>query len=137
MFAGSGPEGFQHVTPYLSLDGAKKFIEFVKCAFDAKELRIVMDGERVVHAQVKIGDSILMVSDARNTSEAMPTGLYLYVDDTDAAYRRAMECGGASMLEPADMFYGDRNAGVKDPVGNIWWIATPLTDEAANSAAAK
>jgi PhnB protein len=69
-----------------------------------------------------------MMGEARDEWPAMPGSLYLYVPDTDAVYKRAMEAGGKSLMEPADQFYGDRNAGVVDPSGNYWWIATHVED---------
>ena len=83
---------------------------------------------KIAHAEVVLGDSVLMLSDKPPHLEAMPASLYLYVDDTDARYKRALETGGTSVMEPADQFYGDRNAGVKDPTGNLWWIATHIED---------
>jgi PhnB protein len=82
----------------------------------------------VMHAQLKIGDSMVMISDAMDKYPAMPTSLYLYVKDTDAAYRSAIKAGGVSIMEPMTQFYGDRNAGVKDPAGNQWWVATHIED---------
>ena len=76
----------------------------------------------------RIYDSVVMISQARGEWKAMPACFYVYVKDTDAVYRSALRAGGVSLQEPADMFYGDRNAGVKDPLGNHWWLATHLED---------
>ena len=81
-----------------------------------------------MHAQMKIGDSIIMLSDARAEWMPMPCMFYLYVNDTDATYARAMKAGGKSLREPATQFYGDRSGGVQDPCGNQWWIATHVED---------
>jgi uncharacterized glyoxalase superfamily protein PhnB len=81
-----------------------------------------------MHAEVKVGDSWLMLGEAQGQYKAAPTNLYLYVPNTDKVYAQALKAGGSSVLEPADQFYGDRNAGVKDPSGNIWWVATHLED---------
>ena len=123
------PEGHHTVTPYLAVQGAAKLLDFVKQAFDATELHCMPtpDG-KIGHAQVRIGDSMVMLSDACGVWPAMPTALYLYVPDTDAVYRSALKAGATSLQEPANQFYGDRNAGVKDPSGNSWWIATHIED---------
>ena len=83
---------------------------------------------RIMHAQVTIGDSVVMMGEPSGEFKPMPGSIYLYVNDTDAVYKRALEAGATSFMEPADQFYGDRNAGVKDPSGNIWFIATRKED---------
>lgn len=123
------PDGYHTVTPYLLVDGVPKLIEFMKKAFGGKETEcMAMEDGTVMHAQVKIGDSIIMMGDPRGRCEPTPASLYLYVPDVDAVYRRAIEAGGESVREPADQFYGDRSGGLKDPVGNTWWIATHIED---------
>jgi uncharacterized glyoxalase superfamily protein PhnB len=123
------PEGFHTVTPYVVVSGASKLIDFLKQAFDAREVhRMARPDGVIMHAQVRIGDSFIMLADAGGPWPAMPTAIYLYVPDTDAAYRSALAAGSTSLMEPADQFYGDRNAGVKDPTGNQWWIATHIED---------
>lgn len=123
------PEGYHSVTPFLVVQGAARLIDFVKQAFDAQELeRMSGPGGIIMHAEVKIGDSRIMVSDARGEWKPMPSTLYLYVEDVDASYRRALGAGGTSLREPTDQFYGDRDAGVRDPGGNQWWIATHVED---------
>ena len=123
------PEGFGTLTPYLFVRGTGKLIYFLKEAFGAEEIErhTGPDGE-VMFAQLRIGDSMLMMSEPRENWKPMPCGVFLYVEDTDAAYRRAMEAGAVSLMEPADQFYGDRNAGVQDPCGNNWWIGTHVED---------
>lgn len=125
------PDGYHSITPYLTVEGAARLIDFLKEAFDA-EVRFQMlhpDGS-IGHAEVKIGDSLIMLGEARAECQPMPTALYLYVNDTDDVYRRALAAGATSVMEPADQFYGDRNAGVKDSAGNSWWIATHVEDVA-------
>jgi PhnB protein len=123
------PEGYHTVTPYLTVENAGRLIEFLKHVFDAQEIeRIPGPNGTIAHAEVKIGDSMIMMGDAGGEWKPMPGSLYLYVNDTDAAYKRALQEGGAAIMEPADQFYGDRNAGVRDPVGNVWWIATHKED---------
>ena len=123
------PDGFHTVTPYLLIEGVAKLIEFLKSAFDAEETeKLSMPDGTIGHAQVRIGDSIVMMGEARGDWKPMPGSIYRYVPDTDATYRQALEAGATSIMEPADQFYGDRNAGVKDPIGNVWWIATHKED---------
>ena len=123
------PEGYHTLTPYLIVDDVDGLIDFLKAAFDAteKERMPGKDG-RTGHADVLIGDSHVMMGRAQPEWPAQPCMIYVYVPDTDAAYARALAAGGTSVQEPADMFYGDRNAGVKDPTGNSWWIATHRED---------
>ena len=123
------PEGYHTVTPYLVVKGVAKLIDFLKQAFDAKEMhRTTQPDGTIMHAEVRIGDSAVMMGEARNEAQSMPGSIYLYVNDTDATYKRAIQAGATSIMEPADQFYGDRNGGVKDPVGNHWWIATHIED---------
>jgi PhnB protein len=129
MASKSGPEGYQTVIPYLIVDGAAGLLDFVKRAFDAVEgERMSRDDGSIGHAEVRIGDSVVMISDGRDPWKPMAAALYLYVPDTDATYQSAIDAGATSLMEPADQFYGDRNAGVKDPWGNIWWIGTHVED---------
>jgi uncharacterized glyoxalase superfamily protein PhnB len=123
------PQGYHSVTPYLAVQGVPKLINFLKQAFDAEEReRMTTPDGRVSHAEVKIGDSIVMMGEPTGESKSMPGMIYLYLKDTDAAYKRALEAGATSLRAPSDMFYGDRNAAVTDPVGNQWWIATHVED---------
>ena len=137
------PEGYHSVTPYLVVPGAGRLIEFLKEAFKAEEVeRMSQPDGTVMHAEVRIGDSIIMMGEASGKFPAMPAAIYLYVPDVDAVYKRALAAGAASTMEPANQFYGDRNAGVKDPSGNLWWIAThvedvPREEMAKRAAAAK
>ena len=123
------PQGYHSVTPYLAVQGVPKLMTFLKQAFGAEERERMMapDG-RVSHAEVKIGDSIVMMGEPTGDSKSMPGMIYLYLEDTDAAYKRALDAGATSLRAPSDMFYGDRNAAVTDPVGNQWWIATRVED---------
>lgn len=87
----------------------------------------MLDGT-IQHAEVKIGDSIVMLAEACDPWKPRPSMLYLYVNDVDATYQRAIEAGATSLREPATHFYGDRSGGVEDPTGNHWWIATHVED---------
>jgi PhnB protein len=126
------PDGFHTVTPYLIVDGAKKVIDFMQAALGAKhdhEPTLRPDGT-IMHATLKIGDSMVMISDASEHARAMPVMLYLYVSNVDAAYQLALKAGATSIMEPADQFYGDRSGGVKDPAGNSWFFGTHIEDVA-------
>jgi uncharacterized glyoxalase superfamily protein PhnB len=123
------PDGFHTVTPYLVVEDAGKLIDFLTAAFDA-EVHYAHrrpDG-RIAHAEVRIGDSIVMMGSAQGDTKPMRTALYLYVLDCDALYHRALVAGGTSIGEPKDQFYGDRHGGIADPCGNIWWIASHIED---------
>jgi PhnB protein len=122
------PAGHHAVTPYLIVKDVEGLIGFLKKTFDAEEVMrsLAPDGD-IRHAEVRIGDSVVMMGGASDEWRAMPAALYVYVEDVDASYRRALEAGGTSLGEPDDKEYGDRNAGVRDPSGNFWWISTPVT----------
>ncbi len=123
------PKGFRTLTPYLFVEGTAKLIEFLQRGLGAEEVEVMKSPEGVVgHAQIKIGDSMVELSEARAEWKAMPCAVYLYVTDVDAAYKRAVEAGGKTIMEPANQFYGDRNAGVTDPCGNSWWMGTHIED---------
>jgi PhnB protein len=124
------PKGYHTVTPYILVQGADKLIDFVKRAFDAKETeRYSMPDGTIGHAEVRIGDSLIMISEAQEEEyKPMAAGIHLYVEDCDATYKRALKAGAMSIREPEDQFYGDRSAGVKDQSGNKWWIATRKED---------
>lgn len=123
------PEGYHTVTPYLVVQEAASLIEFLTQAFAAKETRRTLHPEGcIMNAEVKIGDSIIMVSEARDEMQPMPSFIYLYVENTDAIYENAIKAGATSTMEPKDEFWGDRSAGVKDPAVNHWWIATHQED---------
>lgn len=124
------PEGFHTVTPYLIVDDVSRLLTFLENAFGAEvtERMEAPGGGGVMHACVRIGDSHVMMGAAKGEWQAAPTMLYLYVEDVDAMYKRALEAGAESVHEPRDEFYGDRNAGLKGPCGNFWWVATHVED---------
>jgi uncharacterized glyoxalase superfamily protein PhnB len=106
-------------------------MDFLKRAFDAEEIeRLAMPDGTVMHGQMKVGDSMVMIGQVPQDSNypLMPAMLYMYVNDADAAYRKAMQAGGKSVMEPVDQFYGDRSGAVEDPAGNQWWMATRKED---------
>jgi PhnB protein len=123
------PDGYHSVTPYLVVPGAAALIDYLVKAFGAKEIeRMSGPDDSVRHAEVKIGDSIVMLGDASGPYPPIPSMLYLYVNDVDATYKTALAAGGTSLQQPANQFYGDRTAAVKDPGGNSWYIASHVED---------
>jgi PhnB protein len=121
------PEGHNVVSPYLVVKGADKLIEFTKRVFGAEIVgRMEGPGGAVMHAEIRIGDTIVMIGEAgENLSPAM---LHVYVADVDAVYKCALEAGATSQREPQDMFYGDRISMVADAFGNRWAISTHKED---------
>lgn len=123
------PEGFHTITPYIVVKDANKLIDFLIQAFDAKEnCRITQANGAIAHAQLLIGDSFIMLGETKDELSLKLCSIYLYVKNTDTVYQKALQAGATSIMEPADQIYGDRNAGVKDPCGNSWWIATHIED---------
>jgi PhnB protein len=131
------PEGYSTLTPYLAVEDAASAIEFYQRAFDAKErVRMPGPGGAIMHAELEIGDSVLMLSDPFPQASTKPpkelggtsVSLMLYVEDTDASYRQAIDAGATSLMEPDDMFWGDRFSSVQDPFGHSWTIATHVED---------
>jgi len=123
------PEGYHTITPYLMVKGAGEFIEFTKKAFGAKELyRMSGDKGTIMHAEVQIGNSRFMLSEATSTNPPSQIMLHLYVENTDDVFKQAIKSGAESIREPADQFYGDRSGGVKDKFGIQWWISTHVED---------
>ncbi len=123
------PDGYHTLTPYLIVQDAAKEIDFLKRAFDAQEThRSTLPDGSIIHAELKVGDSMIMIGNARESWNPKPCALYVYVKDVDAAFHKAVEAGGKSLQEPKDQFYGDRSGGVEDSNGNFWWIATHIED---------
>jgi PhnB protein len=130
------PEGLENVIPYLVCRDTEKVIEFCQKAFDAKltDMNKSEDGY-VMHATIQIRNSAIMLSEASEKYPPMPVMLYIYFDDVDAVYKKAVEAGGISLREPTDEFYGDRSCGVKDVSGNQWWMASHVEDVSAEEMA--
>ena len=123
------PEGYHSITPIIQADGASEFIDFLKSAFDAREISRYGDPNgTIMHAEVQIGDSRIMLSDSSEEFKALPTRIQLYVNDVDTTYEKALEAGATSLRPPTDQFYGDRSGGVLDKWGNQWWIGTHKED---------
>ncbi|TDJ62146.1 MAG: VOC family protein [Proteobacteria bacterium] len=123
------PDGYHTVTPYLVVKGVADLIEFIKEVFDGEDMWIESrsDGS-IQHARVRVGDSPIMMGEPVGDMTPTPATLYVYVDDPDAAYERALKAGAISVREPADQLYGDRNASVQDASGNRWWMAVHKED---------
>jgi PhnB protein len=131
------PEGYHTATPYLVIDGAAEAIDYYKNAFGAKErMRMEAPDHRIGHAEIEIGDSLVMLSDAfpQSTTKA-PTelggttaGVFLYVEDVDAVVKKAVDAGATVTMEVADQFWGDRFGSITDPFGHSWSIATHVED---------
>jgi uncharacterized glyoxalase superfamily protein PhnB len=122
------PKGYHNVTPSLNQLDAAKTIEFAKKAFGAK-VRMMMKSPTggVMHAEIEVGDSVIMLNDAMN-EPAVPSGLFLYVENTDKTIAKAAKAGAEVLMPAQDMFWGDRFGRVKDPQGNTWGIATHVED---------
>jgi uncharacterized glyoxalase superfamily protein PhnB len=123
------PEGHHTITPGMVVTGAGRLIEFIQAAFDG----VVVDrydgpGGIVAHAEVRVGDSVVMMGDAQPGFDPMPCMLSIYVDDVDATYKRALDAGATSLQEPQDQFYGHRSARVEDPTGNKWAISAVIEE---------
>ena len=126
---GHMPEGLGTVTPFLHPRGADRMIDFLTRAFGAEEESRAQSPDGVIHhATVRIGDSMIEMGEAHDPWQPMPATFFMYVDDVDSMYRRAVAAGAASQSEPADQPYGDRVAGVSDPFDNLWYIATHISD---------
>jgi len=125
------PDGYRTVTPYLTATDAAALLDFVKKAFGAKEHHVMRGPDGGIgHADLMIGDSHVMMGQARGEWTPMPSQIYLYLPDCDAVYRQAIAAGATSVQEPKTQFYGDRHGCVKDSNGNLWWMATHVEDVA-------
>ncbi|NJM99059.1 MAG: VOC family protein [Phormidesmis sp. RL_2_1] len=125
------PKGYGTVFPYMIVDCAEELTKFLSTVFGASvEGKTVFPNGRVANIRVRIGTSAFMISEAsENTMQAMPGTYYIYVEDVDRTFRAALENGGEKIFEPTDMPYKDRQAGVTDPSGNLWWISRRLVEE--------
>jgi uncharacterized glyoxalase superfamily protein PhnB len=123
---GHAPEGLRSITPYLHPRGAETLVDFLERAFGAEEAfsQRASDGT-ILHAKLRIGDSIVELAEARGSIEPMPCTLLLYVNAVDAAYDRALAAGATAIEPPAEQPYGERRAGVRDPHGNVWYVSAP------------
>ena len=131
------PDGYNSVTPYLIVKGAAAAIDYYQRAFGATELLRMPDAHgRIAHAEIRIGDSVIMLADehpemgyrARQRSVVTPVSILLYVEDVDAVFDRAVKAGGKSRRPVADQFYGDRMGTLEDPFGHVWTVGTHTED---------
>ena len=123
------PEGFHTLTPYLTVDDAQGLINFVQRAFDGQVTYRMNDEQgNVRHVEMKIGDSMVMIGQARDEWKSRPGMFVLYVPDCDAVYKKAVDAGATVVRELATQAYGDRSGGVQDSQGNQWWISTHVED---------
>ena len=121
------PEGYTSVAPYLIVDGAARTIEFLTRAFDAVELRRFADPHgRLMHAEVRLDDTVLMVADSAESWPPLAAHVHVYVRDVDATYARALAAGGEAVQQPVKKDDADKRGGVKDAGGITWWIATKV-----------
>ena len=119
------PESYSTVSPYLIVDGAGGTIDFLKNVFGAVELRrFADDSGKIVHAEVRIEDTVVMIADGVESWPPVPSHVHVYVSDVDATYRRGLEAGATSVQEPVKKEDEDKRGGVKDSGGTTWWIAT-------------
>lgn len=127
------PDGHRTVTPYLAIKNAARALTFYQQAFGATETyRLTMPDGRIGHAEIRLGDSLVMLSDefpeyggrAPDTLGGSPVSLHLYVDDVDAFVKRALAAGATERKPVTDQFYGDRSGQLEDPFGHLWWVAT-------------
>jgi PhnB protein len=134
------PENYPRVTPYLVVEGAAEAIDFYSRVFGAKEqMRMPAPGGRIGHAELKIGDSMVMLADAvpemgHKSPKALggtPISLLVYVENADATAAKAVENGGKLVRPVEDQFYGDRMGGIEDPFGHHWYVATHVEDVTA------
>jgi PhnB protein len=138
------PEGYHTVTPYLTVDDAASAIEYYKKAFGATErLRMDTPDGKVGHAELEIGDSLVMLSDPTPEATTRPpselggtsAGIFMYVNDVDAVVKKALRAGATVTMEVADQFWGDRFGSIRDPFGHEWSIATHIEDVPAEEMA--
>jgi PhnB protein len=123
------PPGQNTVSPYLVVKGADQLVDFLKKVFGAEEKYLMRGpGDIIMHGEVRIGESVIMLAEACEKAVPRPAMLHVYVPDVDAAYARALAAGAVSEREPANQFYGDRSAGVTDIFGNSWYLATPAEE---------
>ena len=120
-------EPYRTLTPYLVVPDADAEMNFLRSAFGATEVSCQRNNDQsVMHAELKIGDSLVMLGQASREWKALPAALYVWVPDVDAVYARALEAGATSQSAPEDKPYGHRNAGVVDRNGITWWIGSPV-----------
>ncbi|HSI85007.1 MAG: VOC family protein [Candidatus Methylacidiphilales bacterium] len=125
-------KGYPAVTPYLIVEGASGLLDFIKNVFGAEEIIVMrMPDGGIAHASVTLNGAVIELSDANPNWPAIPASLHVYVPDTDATFKKALDAGATILMEPTDQFYGERSGSVKDSWGNQWHIAT-MQEELSN-----
>lgn len=125
------PDGFAVVTPYIFAEGADNYVRFLEAAFGAREIgRSTGPNGRIANCQISFDTATIMLSEASEQFPASSAALYLYVADADASMARAEKAGAEKIMDVADMPYGDRQGGLRDPCGNIWWVSQRMSAEA-------
>lgn len=120
------PENYQTVMPYLIIKNAAEFIDFTRAVFNATELHRTMRDESIIrHGEIMIGGSTIMFADATDQFPVRTAGLFVYVENADETYKKAIEAKASPVMPVADQTYG-RSGGIEDPFGNVWWITSPL-----------
>lgn len=124
------PNNFHTIVPYLFVNDPLLLIEFLTKAFSAKEINRSINPSNgdIANCILQVGDTCIMISQARGQYKEMKTALYLFVDDVDAIHQRAISYGAKIEFEPADMSYEDRQSGIVDPCGNYWWISASIDE---------
>jgi len=121
------PDHYNSVSPYLIVDGASRTIEFLTTVFDAVEIRRFADADgKIMHAEVRIDDTVLMLADGAEGWPPIPSYVHVYVADVDATYQRALAAGATAVQAPVKKEDADKRGGVKDAGGTTWWIATKV-----------
>jgi PhnB protein len=115
--------------PYVFARNAEKFIEFLSLAFDAKEIGRTVHDKLLANARIRIGTTSFMVSEAGERIQPTQSAFYLYVENAEEAYARALSCGASGIFSPVEMPYGDKQGGITDPFGNIWWISQRVVEK--------
>lgn len=123
------PPGFGTVTPYIFADDAERLVSFLTQGLGGEETCRTMRNNKIANCQVAIGTTTLMVSEASELFPPSRASFYLYVENADASVKRALDAGASLVMQVADMPYDDRQGGVTDPSGNVWWISQRLVEE--------
>lgn len=119
------PDGYTSAAPYLVVDGANRTVDFLVDVFGAERLRMIPgDAGRLAHGEVRIGDTVVMLSDAANGWPAVPAHVHVYVADVDQTYQRALDAGAVAVKAPVNSGDGDKRGGFRDAGGITWWVAT-------------
>ncbi|MFC9788624.1 VOC family protein [Rhodococcus sp. NPDC127528] len=126
---GTTPQGYTTAAPWIVTDDTGALLDFVSAAFDGTELsRVAVEDGSIGHAEIRVGDTVLLAFDRRADWPAMPSLLRVYVPDADAAFDRATAAGARVVTEPSNSAWGDRGGRLRDPLGNIWWVMSRVED---------